>query len=366
MRVFQIEPHSDPRWERYLAEHPEGTIYHHPAWIRALEMEYGQKGVNLACEDSGGGLRAILPMLYTQGLPFQKRSRLYGRRLSSLPRTPIAGPLFTDVDAGRAVLERAVRELGGNGGIQLQIKMQDDRLDGLIHGLVGVPWRVSYVVPLESNGRGVFEIKNAHHRRNVMQTISRAERRGVTTRHADTESDLHIWYGLYLDSMRRNAVPPRSYRFFLNVWRLLRPKGLLDLILAEHETGARRRIIAGTVYLNYGNTYSAAFAGSSQKDLALAPNDVVAFRALNEALGKGCSRFDFGEVPEEREGLAWFKVKFGGQPVRLHRYYFPAREGSDPGVNRTGRYSPGMVEAVWRRLPLWATAFLGDQTYRFL
>lgn len=199
-----------------------------------------------------------------------------------------------------------------------------------------------------------------------MQTISRAERRGVTSRYADTESDLREWYGLYLDSMRRNAVPPRSYRFFTNVWRLLRPQGLLDLILAEHETGKRRRIIAGTIYLKYGATYSAAFAGSSQKDLALAPNDVVAFRALNEAHGRGCSRFDFGEVPDERVGLTWFKVKFGGQPVRLHRYYYPAREEGDAPINRSGRYSHAMVEGIWRRLPLWATAALGNQVYRYL
>lgn len=366
MRVFQIDPHSDPRWERFVAEHPEGTIYHHPAWIRALELEYGQKGLHLACEDAGGSLCAILPLLYTQGLPLQKGSRLYGRRLSSLPRTPIAGPLYIYGDAAKAVLNAAIGVFGGNSGVQLQVKMQDDRLHGLMEGLEGVPWRLSYILPLGSCGSDRFEIVHAGHRKSVQGALTKAKRSGLVARHADNLADLRAWYKLYLSSMRSHAVPPRSYRFFETLWRLLHPKGLMQLILAEQETQERSSVLAGAVYLRFGSTVTYAFAGSSRESFSQCPNDLITWTAINEAKEAGFARFDFGEVPDGNAGLAWFKSKWGGFPVRLYRYYSPSLPVREGRIDRSGRYTPSMVAAVWRRLPLTATALLGDQVYRYL
>src|SRR2546426_6424369 len=89
LRVVEIDPQTDPRWEALVTTLPNGLIYHHPAWLQVLEEAYGYKPVNLACEDSNGQLRGVLPLFYTRGL-------FTGRRFSSLPRTPVAGPLACD------------------------------------------------------------------------------------------------------------------------------------------------------------------------------------------------------------------------------------------------------------------------------
>jgi hypothetical protein len=366
MKTIHIDPHSDPRWERFVAEHPEGTIYHHPAWILALEMEYGQRGVHLACEDDGGSLHAILPLLYTQGLPFCNGNWLYGRRLSSLPRTPIAGPLYRDVEAARAVLTGAVEQWGGDGEVQLQIKMQDDRLNGLMEGLVGVPWRESYLLPLRSNRASEFRIVNSRHRKSVQGSLTKARRSGILARHAEHQGDLRQWYRLYLKSMRSHAVPPRSYRYFSLLWQLLRPLGLMQLILAEQERQGKRELLAGSIYFSFGRTTTYAFNGSSKEAFDSCSNDLVSWCAITEAMEKGQVEFDFGEVPEGNRGLAWFKGKWGARPVRLFRYYLPGIAEKEDRIDRSGRYGSHLVEAVWRRLPLGATAFLGDQIYRYL
>ena len=46
-RVVAIDPQSDRRWESFVANHPGGSVYHHPAWLKVLEMEYGRKTLNL-------------------------------------------------------------------------------------------------------------------------------------------------------------------------------------------------------------------------------------------------------------------------------------------------------------------------------
>jgi len=68
-----------------------------------------------------------------------------GRRLSSLPRTPLAGPLSKDPQATVEILRAAMTRVCHNPGIQLQIKTQGPELDGLGDGVVCTPWRLSYL-----------------------------------------------------------------------------------------------------------------------------------------------------------------------------------------------------------------------------
>jgi hypothetical protein len=156
LRVTETNPRTDPRWESFLLDHPNGSIYHHPAWLEALEREYGQKGVYFLCENAGGQVLAILPMIHTRGLPFGLGRPLAGRRLSSLPRTPLAGPLSIDPRATVALLQTAVQRASRKPAIQLQIKTQGRELDELIDGVVCMPWRLSYLLKLPSSSDGLF------------------------------------------------------------------------------------------------------------------------------------------------------------------------------------------------------------------
>jgi hypothetical protein len=37
--VSETNPQTDPRGESFVAGHPNGSIYHHPLWLEALERE---------------------------------------------------------------------------------------------------------------------------------------------------------------------------------------------------------------------------------------------------------------------------------------------------------------------------------------
>ena len=364
LRVVETEPQSDPRWESFVAQHPHGSIYHHPAWLDSLEREYGQKGVHLTCEDATGNLVAILPMLRTRGLPFSLRRSLTGRRLSSLPRTPIAGPLSIDSRASAALLLRAMEHVSADSTLLLQIKAQGSDLDGIIPGLDCVPWRLSYVLRLPTNAP--YRINNTHTRASIKWAMNKAKRMGVTVRTAGKEDDLRAWYKLYLETMRRNAILPRPYRFFVALWDSLKPRGLMQLLIAEQNAGSQTRMIAGSIFLTFGQTVSYAFNGSRVEDLSLRPNDFIQWQAINEACAAGYRYFDFGEVPDGHSELAKFKSKWGSVPVRLYRYYYPARKNLDIKNSEFQDYKESMRNAIWRRLPLPAVAWLGDRIYRYL
>jgi hypothetical protein len=201
------------------------------------------------------------------------------------------------------------------------------------------------------------------HRRNIW-AVSKAKRMGVQVRPAETEADLRAWYPLYLETMRYLAVPPRSFRFFNGLWEILRPRGFMSLLLAEQD-GIGRRLVAGSVFLMLGHTAFYAFTGWRRADHSLRANDLVQWHAIQDARGQGFRYFDFGEVAGGQQGLVAFKAKWGGQPRQLYRYLYPGPDRVETGSLESDR-AHRLAKAIWQRVPLTATAMIGDWIYGYL
>jgi CelD/BcsL family acetyltransferase involved in cellulose biosynthesis len=361
-RVVEVDPYSDLRWEAFLAGHPQGSVYQHPGWLRALELEYGRKTLNLACEDEAGEICAILPLLTTRGLPFSGRQ--LGARLSSLPRTPIAGPLARDTSALKLLLNAAVEYVHDRPGLRLQLKLASPEVAGMVEGLLLEPWRKSYVLSLPDSPEKLrFGDSRSHGR--IKWEVRAAAKRGIVVRTAETESDLRDWYPLYLETMRWHAVPAHPYRFFRSLWELLRPGCLMRLLVAELHSPATRRIVAGSIFLSFGRTMFHAFNGVHRQDFSLRPNDVIHWHAIHQACKESFHFLDLGEVPGLQSGLAEFKSKWGAKPVPLYRGFYPALGNPHTGANGTS-VSHTLAAKVWRFVPLQITAAVGDVINSFL
>lgn len=366
LRVVEIDPWEDPRWGAFVIGHPYGTIYHHPAWLKALEREYRQRAVFLACEDPGGVLLGILPLLYTRGLPMSGNHVVTGPRLSSLPRTPLAGPLTVDPGVTKVLMQEAMRRVAAEPCVRLQIKAHRGELSDGFHGIVRKPWRKSYIVRLAGTPGQTYTIPDSRNRGAIRRGINKAIARGVRIRLADEEADLRVWYRLYLETMRRNLVASRPYRFFGALWDLMGPSGMMRLILAEHHTNERSRIIGGHIFFVFGDTVTYAFGASRSSDFVLRPNDMILWQAIQEASQNGFHFVDLGEVPEGDDDLARFKSKWGAELVDLYRYYCPDSPDTDLSNRKTRDTQVGLVKLIWRHMPLSITAWLGDRIYSFL
>jgi hypothetical protein len=362
--IVEVDPWKDPRWEAFVLGHPDATIYHHPAWLKALESEYRQRSLFLACQDQDGTLQGVFPLMYTRGLPFSRGPHT-GPRLSSLPRTPLAGPLAADRAALSALVREALRQASVH-SVQLQIKAQAEELNDGIEQIARKAWRQTYIVPLAGKPDQPYQIPGGQNRSSIKRSINKAIAGGVRTRPAETVGDLRIWYRIYLETMRRNVVPARPYRFFLALWELMRSTEMMRLLLAEQQTEAGARIIGGHLFFTFGSTVTYAFGASRASDFALRPNDIIMGQAINDASMAGCKFVDLGEVPEGDDDLARFKTKWGAEPVRLYRYYFPDFADADHSSDKTEGSALVLARKIWTHLPLGMTSWLGDQIYTYL
>ena len=381
-QIVQLDFRTDPRWEHFVSMHPDALIYHHWGWLAALEAEYDQPCLSLASVDESGELDGILPLFYTKGLSARIPGFATGRRLSSLPRTPMAGPLATSAATAAALVQHAA-EVARTKGVQLEIKTPISDLHSSVGTLTCTPWRPTYVVELPPVTEGAEWVEfwenlrlpracvscegcrrlrfgNAKRQHRVNWSVNKAIKLGLRVREAESEEDLKHWYRLYLLTMRNNSVPPRPYRFFASLWFGLRPSGGMRLLMAEKQTQGKISMVAGSILLQFGQTVFYAFTGCDPANFQLHPHDILQIEAIRGACRAGFRWYDFGEVAEEHEALAQFKTKWGGSPKPLYRYY-SGEHGTQPGDGTGGLALT--ARRIWKRLPTRATVVLGDLIY---
>ena len=362
--ISKIDFKTDSRWQSFVADHPHGSVFHHPGWIDALENEYDRECISLACEDANGQLRGILPLFQTSGLPLGLGPQRLRARLSSLPRTPTAGPLTCSTGVTVLLMQAAIQQLQRDQGATLEVKMQSPGLDSLIAGVLCVPWRITYFKELPDH-EDEIRFGDARNQSRIRWSVNKATRLGVHVRPAESDRDLRDWYRIYLATMRAKAVPARAYRFFERLWKNLSVNGTMQLLLAERYQNRSKKLLAGTVLLTFRDTMFYAFNGSRSEDLWLRPNDILQWTAIHEACGRGCRWYDLGEVPESHVHLADFKRKWGARQGRLYHYYYPGgRNGSEKSWKSDGVNN--LVRALWPRLPINLSTWLGDKIYSYL
>ncbi|MBO0824290.1 MAG: GNAT family N-acetyltransferase [Actinobacteria bacterium] len=363
-RVVALDA-SDPRWDSFVLAVPGATPFHHSGWLAALERENGQRPLRLACEEPDGTLSGILPLMATSGLPFGIGGPSAGQRLSSLPRTPVAGPLGTDKTVLRALLKAAVAR-AEEAGLRLQLKQVGSTLDDLVPGLRGQPWRPTYLKALpEDPGQIRFGTPSQHS--NNSRAARKARREGLTVRDAANEADLADWYRLYLDANRRLGLPSRPYRLFQAAWAHLRLGGFLRLLLVYHRQSGHDVMLAGSMLLMLGETVFAAFIAGRKDAQRVRPNDLLQWQAMQDAAAAGYRWYDLGEVEPGNDGLARFKAKWGTEMRTLTRYHAPPIASCDAEYRKPGRtWQRRVAVGAWRRVPLPVTAFAGDRLYQFL
>jgi CelD/BcsL family acetyltransferase involved in cellulose biosynthesis len=362
IRVVEIDPTQDSRWEAFVAAHPDGLIYHHPAWLTVLEQEFGNASPCLACEDEAGNLQGILPLAWTKGLPLAPGART-GRRLSSLPRTPVAGALALHERATASLVDAAVERVGQARGARLELKPNWNAPALPSNRLIRAPWRKAFVLELPSRFEDL-SFGTSRNRARINWAVRKADRLGVRVRFAESPEDVRSWYRLYLETMRSHSLPPRPLRLFNAMWDVLRARGLMWLLLAEHDG----ELIAGSLYLMFGRTIFYAFNGCRRSGLSLRPNDVIQWHAIRESCRRGFQYYDLGEVSHDNHGLADFKSKWGADELQLYRYYDSEAathliDGESPSSEPS---APRILEAAWRLMPLTATAAVGNRIYSFL
>jgi hypothetical protein len=335
VKVSVLSPSDEPAWREYVNAHPDATIYHTLEWRDILYNEYRVEPVYLIAKE-GERIVGVLPMFFVKNLR--------GRRLMSLPFSIYGGPVCDSAEALYLLINCAWGECEEKGIGSLTI-----RTGGHITGFSAGKEYISSVLDIDKDMDAIWNMLKY----NTRTAIRRARSNGLSFNFATDDDAIKAFYSLQLRSRKRQGLPTPSLRYYRSIVNGLNGRARLAIV-RQGDTP-----LAGGLFFAFKDTFLFAQGASDYRYQNWRPNDLLVWEAIKRAHGEGFKSFDFGLTPCDDEELLFFKRKWGGSLTPWYDCVYPETE-------RAGRHSLlyNAGSAVFRRLPLWASARVGGAVIR--
>lgn len=327
---------------RFVAGHPDGSLFHTPDWIEAVELGTGQRALGIVAEQ-GGAITGFLPLT-------EVHSPLFGRSLAS-SGFAVGGGVLAEQGSIAVQLAEAAQELA-------------QRLSCAAVELRGgpIPWHWQ----MKSDSHSGFVKELADDDEAQLLAIPRKQRaevrKGLTNdlliEIGNAEADRAAHYAVYAESVRNLGTPvfPRS----LFDAMLDRFGERADILTVRHEGVA----VASVLSFYHRGSVLPYWGGGTWDARRLRANDRMYFELMLHARRRGCTHFDFGRS-KTGSGPYNFKRNWGFEPEPLAYGTWCAPGAPRRDTDPTSASNARKVE-LWKRLPLPVANRLGPLIARGL
>ncbi|MEO9600726.1 FemAB family XrtA/PEP-CTERM system-associated protein [Parasphingorhabdus sp.] len=318
------------RIEAFIAESPEGTAFHRPAWVLSVSKACGHEWRYLLAEDADGALQGILPLNLLH-------SALFGRALVSSGFAVSGGIVANSDQVVQLLADEAWRfaerhsfptvELRGGPVPESHWQQNQDVYAGFTNQLADDEENQLLAIPRKQRAEVRKGLKN-----------------NLNIRIGTDQQDRADHYAVYAESVRNLGTPVFPKALFDEV---LDGFGEDADILTVLEDGVP---VASVLSLYHQQTVLPYWGGGTWNARRLRANDVLYYSLMNHARERGCERFDFGRS-KLGTGAYAFKKNWGFEPEPLT---YATRTADGEQARDVNPMSPKyrLQVALWQRLPL--------------
>ena len=274
-----------------------GSVFTSPPWIDAVCATYGFTPAANIRLDWDGVPRA--------GLAWVPISDIRGDRLSSLPFSDRAEPLTDDQVDWKALVDGVI-----TGAAPLTVRCLDTAVpvsDARFSQVAAAAW---HGTPLDGGLAQIRQRLSQHARRN----IGIAEREGVLIETRTDRDAMCRFHGLHVSLRKRKyRLLAQPVELFEHIWDAFAPNDAIVTMLAH----AGETLIAGAVFLTWGDTLYYKFGASLHEHLALRPNDAIFWAGIRWGVQRGAQLLDWGLSDLDQPGLIAYKRKWAAVERRI-------------------------------------------------
>ena len=312
LKVVELTPELEARWDEFVELHPESTMYHLSGWKQVLEKTFGLKSRCLTAVDHEQQITGILPL-------FLMKDILGRRFLVSNPFANFAGVCASDVVAQRRLLEAAwdmakrenaqyveLRQLGQPLGEQPQLCTRESF--------------VTLMLSLTGSADGIWTNLSSRNR----GKIRKAEKSGLS---ADFGLNyLADFYRVFVRNIRDLGTPVYSAEFFQNIIEVFADR--VNLLVLKMQD----QVVSGMFLFQFKDVLSEPWVSSLREYNQFYVNNLLYWKAITYACGNGFAKFDFGRSTVA-SGTYDFKLQWGAKPVPLYYQYLLHKARAVPTVD---------------------------------
>jgi CelD/BcsL family acetyltransferase involved in cellulose biosynthesis len=332
--VQQIDPLQDPRWPRFLEQHPRSSVFHTPEWLETLWRTYGYKPVVMTTASPGEDLGDGFVLC-------EVRSWLTGRRLVSVPFADHCEPLVDTQEVFHALFSGARREAAAS-----QARYVEFRPVTTAHNVPQStePSSRYWLHQLDIRG-SLDEIFSGLHKNCIQRKIRRAEREALRYEEGCSDALLESFYQLVVLTRRRQQLPPQPRIWFRTMIACMGNKLQLRLALKD------KRPVAGVLTLRHKGTMVFKYGCSDAQFHQCGGTSMLLWRSIQDAKQGGLQLFDFGRSDWLDQGLVAFKDRWGAQRSVLDYTRVPSSSVSGASVVGRNNWTELTLRKLLPRLP---------------
>jgi FemAB-related protein (PEP-CTERM system-associated) len=342
VKVELLKPPDTADWEKYVALHPRGSLFHSERWARLLGEVYGCTAHYLLARRSAA-ICGILPLL-------RCGSGLTGSALVALPYAGTQPAVLADDDeCALALVDAAIAHAHAIGVDCVELREEGRHTWPLpvTRGYLNIR------LPLEADPDRVWRRVESR----VRTKVRAARSRGLTA-HWHGEEALDDFFAAYADTMHRLGSPPHSKRLFSRLFAIY-PDAARVLAIRD---GAL--VVAAAIVIQDGRWIGFPWAASLSKAISKHPNNLLYWTLIEYACTAGYANLDLGRSPRD-SGTAHFKLQWGAEPRELNYYFGLARARAVPHRDAKDRHMI-LASLLWRHLPLALANLAGPWLARLI
>lgn len=327
-------------WDAFVRAHPDGTLYHRFAWRDIIEGAFGHPSYYLMAR-RGGRPCGVLPVVRVS-------SRLFGRYLVSVPFVDYGGVLAEDDYVARALLATADTIMREERCRWLELRHRGRHFPEL----AVVSHRAAMIADLPPDSDRLWQSID----RKARNQVRKAEQNGIEV-HSGGIEFVDEFYRVFSRNMRDLGTPVYPRRLFVEALTRFGPDARVFLARG----GA---VLAAGITLAHQGVTTMPWASSLKEARPLCANVLLYWRALQDAIANGASKFDFGRSRPEG-GTYHFKQQWGARSTPL------AWECRLNAGQHLVDHSPDnprfrIAITVWQHLPVGMTNLVGPRVVRGL
>lgn len=337
-------------WDDYVNQCSDATPYHRFAWGQAVKASYGFDSYYLGAFD-GEKLVGVLPLVKMNS-PFGKGYYV------SLPYCDCAGAIADNQLAIDELLKYATNELSLSEKTSLILRAGTYQTSS--SGEIDENAKVRMILPLANSA----EEQMSAFKSKLRSQIRKAEKNGLRTEIAQFQNSeaymqhFNDFYSVISRNMRALGSPVHSANWFYEILKAYQHNAYMALVYKEDV------IVGGAIVLMNGDKASIPWASTVSEYNRLAPNMLLYWGVLSQAVSSGMASFDFGRSTMN-EGTYKFKKQWGCEPTQLHWSEMIAGQVvENEDMNKSTARK--VVEQVWCKTPLFLTNQLGPRIRKYI
>lgn len=354
LRVRELLPGEDARWDSYVSRHPLGTFFHRTGWARTVAEQFRHQPHHLVVEQGRRWL-GVLPLFLT-------RSLFLGRNLVSMPYAVYGGVLADDERAQQALIAQATqlgRELGV-GYVELR------HLEARAGDRPRSPLYVTFRCELPEDPADVMaripkkaraEVRCA---RDPAAPAIEGKRRESFGIRVTPDGSVDELFALFAENKRRLGSPSLPKRWF---------QGLVEefgkAAVVHRAVDPSGRTLAAVMSFCFKDTVYAYYSGSRSDVNVTGVNNWIYCAIMEWAVEQGYRHFDFGRSRVD-SGPAKFKKNMGFEAEPLHYEYVLLGPGAKLPEFHPSNPKLALPRRLWSKMPMAACNFLGARLSRHL